>query len=75
MNGIKCNKLSIVVTTVSAYPNSNEKDFNDVITFFIQYINKRTLILSVKLPLLPRPDLPSGKGPALPVVLSKERMS
>ena len=41
VNGIRCNKLSIAVTAVKAHADKYEKDFDAVVTFLTQYINKR----------------------------------
>ena len=48
MNGITCDKLSTAVTTVMVHPNKYEKDFNTVVTFLSQYINKSALTPIVK---------------------------
>ena len=48
MNGIRCDKLSIVVAILRAYLGMHEKDFNAVVTFLTQYINKRAPTMSVK---------------------------
>ena len=48
LNGIKCDKLSTAVTTVRAHPDKYEKDFDAVVTFITQYINKRAPTPSVK---------------------------
>ena len=41
LNGIKCDKLSTAVATVRAHPNKYEKEFDSVVAFCIQYIDKR----------------------------------
>ena len=48
LNGIRYDKLSIAVNAVRAYPDKCKKDFDAVVTFLTQYIDKRSLISSVK---------------------------
>ena len=48
LNGVRCDKLSTAVATVRVHPDKYEKDFDAVVTFFTQYINKRAPILSAK---------------------------
>ena len=52
-----------------------KKNFNTVVAFLTQYINKRAPTLSMVLPLSVRPDLLSSRGPVLVVALSEERSS
>ena len=66
--------MSMVVITVKVHPDKYEKDFDAVVAFLTQYINKRAPILSVKVASF-RTDLPRGKRPALPMALSKERLN
>ena len=40
--------MSIAVTTVRVHPDKYEKDFDTVVSFLTQYINKRALTPSVK---------------------------
>ena len=47
VNGIRCNKLPTAVTVVRAHPEKYEKEFNTVIAFLTQYIDKRTPTQSV----------------------------
>ena len=48
LNGIRCDKLSIAVATVSAHPDKYEKDVDAVVAFLTQYIDKRAPKPSVK---------------------------
>ena len=48
LNGIRCDKLSIVVVVVRVHPDKYEKDSDAVVTFITQYINERAPTLSVK---------------------------
>ena len=48
LNGIRCNKLFTVVAILKVHPDKYEKDFDAVIAFLTQYINRRTLTPSVK---------------------------
>ena len=48
LNGIRCDKLSTAVATVREHPDKHKKDFNMVVTFLTQYIDKRVPTLSVK---------------------------
>ena len=48
LNSIRCDKLSSADTIVRAHPNKYEKDFDTVVAFVTQYINKRAQTLSVK---------------------------
>ena len=54
MNSIRCKKLSTAAATVRAYLDMYEKDFNAVVSFFIQYINKRAPTLSVRAASVPK---------------------
>ena len=36
-----CDKFLTKITTLKAYPDKYEKDFNAVVTYLTQYINKR----------------------------------
>ena len=49
LNGIRSDKLSTAVIAVKVHPDKYEKDFNTVVTFLTQYINKRELTPSVKI--------------------------
>ena len=48
MKRIRYDKLSTAVATVSAHLDKYKKDFDAVVTFLTQYIDKRALTLSVK---------------------------
>ena len=48
MNGIWCDKLSTAVTTVKAHQDRYEKDFDAVVTFLPQCIDKRAPTPSMK---------------------------
>ena len=48
LNGIRCEKLSKVVATVRAHPDKYKKDFETVIFFLTQYIDKRAKTPTVK---------------------------
>ena len=41
LNGIRCDKLSTPVATVRAHPDRYNKDFDAVVTFLSQYIDKK----------------------------------
>ena len=41
MNGIRCDKLSIAVTTDKAHQDKYKKDFDAIVAFLTQYIDKR----------------------------------
>ena len=43
-----CDKFSTAVATVRLHPDKYEKDFDAVVTFLTQHINKKALTLSVK---------------------------
>ena len=47
-NGIRCDKLSTVVAAIRAHLDKYEKDFNTVVAFLTQYLDKRAPTLSVK---------------------------
>ena len=48
VNGIKCDKLSTAVAAIRAHQDKNKKDFNVVVAFLTQYIDKRSPTPSVK---------------------------
>ena len=48
LNGIRCDTFSTAVDAVRVHPDKYEKDFNVVVTFLTQYIDKREPTLSVK---------------------------
>ena len=48
LNDIRCDKLSTAVTAVRVQSNKYEKDFDAVVTFLTQYIDKRAPTASVK---------------------------
>ena len=73
LSGIRCDKLSTAVAAARVHPNKHEKNFDAVVAFLTQYINKRGPTPSVSLPLSLRPDLPSGRKMALDMALSKEK--
>ena len=47
MNGIRCDKLSMAVAEVRANPDKYKKDFNTIVTFLTQYIDKKAPTQSV----------------------------
>ena len=47
LNGIRCDKLSTAVATIRVHPDKYKKDFNAVVNFLSQYIDKRAPTLSV----------------------------
>ena len=58
LNDIRCDKLFIVVAAIRAHPDKYEDDFNTLVAFLAQYIDKlQVLRLSQSL----RPDLPNGR--------------
>ena len=75
MNGIRCDKLSMAVATVRAYPDKYEKDFDTVVTFLTQYIDKRELTQSMEVASIALSDLPNGRRPTLFMALSMEQLS
>ena len=48
MNGIRCDKLSTAVATVRTHLDRYNKDFDVVVTFLTQYINRKAPTPSVK---------------------------
>ena len=48
LNGIRYNQLSTAVATVRAHQEQYEKDFDTVVIFLSQYIDKRAPTPSVK---------------------------
>ena len=48
LNGIRCNKLFTVVASTKAHTDNYEKNFNAVVTFLTQYIDKHRLTPAVK---------------------------
>ena len=48
MNSIRCDKLCTAVATVKAHPDKYKKDFDAIITFLTQHINKKAPTPSVK---------------------------
>ena len=48
LNGIRFDELSTAVTAVRVYPNKYKKDFDAVVAFLTQYINKKAPTPSVK---------------------------
>ena len=48
LNGIRCDKLSTAVMAVRAQLDKYEKDFDTVVAFLIQYIDKRAPNPSMK---------------------------
>ena len=49
LNGIRCDKLSTAVALVKVHPDKYKKDFDAVVAFLTQYIDKRTPTPSVKI--------------------------
>ena len=47
LNGIRCDKLSTAVAAVRTHPDKYEKDFDAIVTFVTQYIDKRAPTQSV----------------------------
>ena len=75
LNGIRCDKLSTEVATVRSHPDKYEKDFNTIVNFLSQYIDKKAPTPSVKVDSVHRTDLPSSRRPALPMAPFRERLS
>ena len=48
LNGIRCDKLSTAVAKVRVHLDKFKKDFNEVVAFLTQYIDKRSLTSSVR---------------------------
>ena len=48
LNGIRCDKLSTAVVAVRVHPDMYEKDFDAVVAFLTQYINKKAPTPNVK---------------------------
>ena len=48
LNDIRCDKLSTSVVTVRSCPDKYEKDFDTVVAFLTQYINKKRPAPSVQ---------------------------
>ena len=48
LNGIRCDKLSTAVATIRAHPDKYDKDFDAVVAFLTQYIDKRAPTPSMK---------------------------
>ena len=48
LNGIRCNKLSMAVAAVRAHPYRYKKDFDAVVSFLSQYIDRKAPTPSVK---------------------------
>ena len=48
LKGIRYDKLSTAVAAVRAHPDNYEKDFDAVVIFFTQYMDKRAPTPSVK---------------------------
>ena len=68
--------MSTAVAAVKSNPDKFKTDFDALVPFFTQYIDKKAPTPSVKVASLSlRPDLPSGRRPALPVAHSRERLS
>ena len=47
INGIKCDKISIAIFAVKAYPDKYEKNFDAVVAYLSQYVEKGGLTMSV----------------------------
>ena len=71
LNGIGYDQFSTAVTTLRTHPDTDEKDFDTVVTFLTHYIDKRRI---TSLPLSPRLDLPRVMSSTLTAALSKERL-
>ena len=41
LNGMRCDKWSTVTAVVKAHPDKYEKDFDSIVTFLTQYIDKQ----------------------------------
>ena len=48
LKGIRCDKLSTAVVTISAHSDKYEKDFDAVVAFLTQYNDKRAPTIIVK---------------------------
>ena len=48
LNGIRCDKLAMAVAAVRAHPDKYQKDFNAVVAFLTQYIDKTAPTPNVK---------------------------
>ena len=48
LNGIRCDKLFTAVAAIKAHPDKYENDFDAVVAFPTQYVDKRATTLSVK---------------------------
>ena len=48
LNGIRCDRLSTAVASVRVHTDNYKKDFDTVVTFLTQYINKKAPTESVK---------------------------
>ena len=48
LNGIRCDKLSTAVAAVRVHPDRYKKNFDKVVSFLTQYIDKKALTPSVK---------------------------
>ena len=48
LNRIRCDKLPTAVATVRVHPDKDEKNFDAVVAFLTQYIDKRAPTASVK---------------------------
>ena len=75
LNGIRHDKVFILVATVRVHPDKYEKDFDAVVTFLTSCIDKRTPTPSVNVTSVVTPDLSSGRRPVLTMTLSRERLS
>ena len=48
LNGIRCNELSTAVVTGRVHQNKYKREFDRVVAFLTQYINKRTPLTNIK---------------------------
>ena len=53
LNGIRCDKLSMVTAEVKIHIDKYEKDFNIVVTYFTQYIDEQGPTPSVTVVFIP----------------------
>ena len=74
MNSIRCEKLS-AVATVRAHMNKYQKDFDAVVIFHTQYIDKKAPTLSVKATSVTQTKPAKCRRSAQVAALLKERLS
>ena len=67
--------MSTAVAAVRVHPEKYKKDFNAVVTFLIQHIDKRAPTLSVKVASVTQTSHVQWQIPELVMALSKKRLS